>query len=509
MSFQRLILVVAFVLVLVVPRVLRPPQEAVRSDALPLVIITPHLQSIWYEFGRAFGDWHQERFGRPVEIDWRQPGGTSTISQFLNARFAAVDALRGAPSSGIGVDILFGGGQADHEQQKRLGHLQPCGIQTEYRELLRPEILPQTLAGATLYDPGDHYYGCCLGVFGIVSNTEAMMRRGLTRDQIPPRQWRDLTSPAFYRKTVLSDPAGGASVVKSLEIIIQQAIHETVRARSAAAGGQPLDAAAERAAVADGFRDGLRRMQLIAANARRIARSSAETAVDVSQGEALAAMCIDYYGLVQADAVRRPDGSSRVMFVAPAGGTVPDGDPIAMLRGAPHPEVARRFIRFVLSPEGQRLWCYRVGAPGGPVKYALHRAPIRRDMYSEEHLRFFADSDVWPYSLAQGMTYQPAWTAALFPVIRVFIRAMCVDTHPELCEAWGRMIATGQARPGSPALEALQRMPLTYDEFAAEDLRRRLRDPVEVVRLTRQWSDFFRANYAEAARLAGRPGGPR
>jgi hypothetical protein len=36
-----------------------------------------------------------------------------------------------------------------------------------------------------------------------------------------------------------------------------------------------------------------------------------------------------------------------------------------MFRGAPNPELATRFIEFVLSMEGQRLWAFKTGASDG------------------------------------------------------------------------------------------------------------------------------------------------
>jgi iron(III) transport system substrate-binding protein len=536
MCVSRVILILAFAAVLVVPYAFRPATEAARGDALSLVIITPHPQTVWYEFEHAFSAWHERHYGRPVRIDWRQPGGVGLIHEFLNARYDAVDALRGRAGrgigTGIGIDLLFGGGQYDHEVQKKAGHLEPCGIRSGHPELLLPRVIPQALSGEVLYDKDDCYYGTCLAAYGIVSNTEAMMQQGYPRDLIPPKHWEDLTSPLFFRKIVMADPAMSGAITKAFELVIQQAIDETIRERRARGEGdaalpksepsrssqdtsEPGDApetekelrplaraGAERAAVADGFWRGMRRIQLIGANARRVARANSEAVVDVAQGESLAGMCIDYYGLVQAAAVARPDGGSRVMYVSPVGGSTPDADCIALLRGAPHAELARRFVHFCLTPEGQQLWCYRVGAPGGPIKYALHRPPIRRDMYVEDRLAFFADRDMRPYALAESFTYHPEWTAPLFNFIRVFTRAMCLDPDEELRDAWRAILDAGMAYPESPAMQALQRMPLTYDELFGEALRKRLRDPVGVVDLTREWSAFFRANYAEAARIA-------
>ena len=97
MSPLRLLTVVGFIVVLAVPYLLRPAEDGPDPDALPLVVLTPHTQAIWYEFERAFSAWHQEKYGQPVDIDWRNPGGTSAIARFLDARYDAVTAVEGLP----------------------------------------------------------------------------------------------------------------------------------------------------------------------------------------------------------------------------------------------------------------------------------------------------------------------------------------------------------------------------------------------------------------------------
>ena len=39
-----------------------------------LVIISPHNEAIRHEFGLAFSRWYQQRYGKPVKVDWRTAG---------------------------------------------------------------------------------------------------------------------------------------------------------------------------------------------------------------------------------------------------------------------------------------------------------------------------------------------------------------------------------------------------------------------------------------------------
>jgi ABC-type glycerol-3-phosphate transport system substrate-binding protein len=178
-------------------------------------------------------------------------------------------------------------------------------------------------------------------------------------------------------------------------------------------------------------------------------------------------------------------------------------DPISLLQGAPHRELAERFIDFCLSPEGQQLWDYRAGEPGGPVRYALRRLPIRRDLYTPEHLRHLADPEALPYAQSRPFVYQSQWTGPLFSVIRVLIRSMCLDTHEELAAAWAAINRAGGPAACPAAMAAFNALPPEAEYAAAlATTARRLNNKLEEVRLAREWVVFFRAQYRQAGELA-------
>jgi len=125
-------------------------------------------------------------------------------------------------------------------------------------------------------------------------------------------------------------------------------------------------------------------------------------------------MCIDFYGRFQSEAVKVGEAPSRLQYCTPAGGSsVGPIDPIGLLRGAPNRAVAEEFIAFILSPEGQKLWNFKVGGAGGPKKYALRRLPVLKELYAPELIPFRSDPDVMPYEEAKLLTYHPAWTSPL------------------------------------------------------------------------------------------------
>ena len=230
----------------------------------------------------------------------------------------------------------------------------------------------------------------------------------------------------------------------------------------------PADLKDYQYALEKGFENGLMLIQRIGANARYFTDSASKVPIDVSMGDAAVGMAIDFYGRYQAEASRGPDGTERMKFVTPIGGTSVSCDPISLLRGAgghapkekqaETRQAAIRFIEFVLSEEGQRLWCYKPGTKNeqgeliGPEKYALRRLPIRRTFYPStqpsvqarhvEHLSHsvddLADPMIDPYSVSEQFVYYPRWTGSHFSVLRDIVRAMCLDSGDELKAAWKR-----------------------------------------------------------------------
>jgi hypothetical protein len=249
------------------------------------------------------------------------------------------------------------------------------------------------------------------------------------------------------------------------------------------------------------WRDALRLIQKISANARYFTDSAAKIPYDVETGDAVAGMCIDFYGRFQSESVRKPDGFSRLQYVSPSGGSSVSADPIGMLRGAPDPGLAREFIGFVMSIEGQKLWNWKVGAPGGPEKYALRRLPIRRELYAPEFKPLRSDPEVDPYEQAGAFVYHEEWTSPLFRTIGFIVRAMCIDPHDELREAWKALIAANFPPDAMAVFQDVSR--IDY-EIAAGRIRETLRSgsKIDQVRLAGELSGAFCAQYKRAAEMA-------
>src|SRR5690606_5337699 len=99
----------------------------------------------------------------------------------------------------------------------------------------------------------------------------------------------------------------------------------------------------------------------------------------VVSGDAAAAMAIDFY----ANAKIADLGENNLGYKVPPGQTIIDPDPIAILKGAPNLEVARRFVNYVLSADAQKILMLPKGTKGGPKLSYLGRMAVNTKAYQE------------------------------------------------------------------------------------------------------------------------------
>jgi iron(III) transport system substrate-binding protein len=527
--FRAVLVFLALAVVIGLPFALKPEEGLFDKADDTLVVITPHNEAIRHEFSVAFARHYREKTGRSVRIDWRMPGGTSEIARYLKSEFfaafkvywaraggawtpevqgafdnprielpedpagdnAAQSARRAFLDSdaGIGIDVFFGGGAYDFNIQADAGRLVDSGVIARHPDWFGENSIPHTVSGESFYDAEGRWIGAVVSSFGICLNTDSLKRLGVAE---VPAAWEALGRPEFLKEVALADPTKSGSAAKAFEMIIQEQMQKRVRESGLEDNEQ---------AVAQGWLDGLAIIQRASANARYFTDAASKVPVDVSQGDAAIGMCIDFYGRYQSEAVRVADGDSRLVYFTPEGGSSVGVDPIGMLRGAPNPETARAFIDFVLSIEGQKLWNFKVGTPGGPVRYALRRLPVRKELYAPEFAAFRSDPGVFPYQEASMFTYHPAWTGPLFKTMSFIIRVTCLDPHDEQVEAWTALLAADFPPRATETFSDLSAVNYTT---AMEDIRPALAaaDRIIEVQLAKKLGDHFRNQYREAALLA-------
>ncbi len=470
------------------PIVLRRATVTVSPSAADdrLVILTPHNDSIRNEFGEAFARHWKEKTGRTLYVDWRTPGGTAEIRMVLDAGFEAAEE---SGRAGVGVDVLFGGGTPDFSSQAKRGRLLPLRVfDTQAEWFSGPEpVIPQSFTGEAYYPDDRVWISTCMSQFGVCHNPDYIRRLGVN----PPEIWDDLADPLYAGTIALADPTKSGSISRCFELLIQDQIQRRLR------DGMEREAACEA-----GWRAGWQLVQRMAANARYFTDSASKIPQDVGQGNAAAGMAIDLYGRSFGAGLSTRDGSPRLVWKAPLRGTTLSGDPVGVLKGAPHEELAQEFVEFIMGPDAQRLWFQRPGTSGGPQLHALHRTPIRTDLYTPEILALTTMPEVDPYHDPGNFTYDPALTGAAFNTVRQLVKAMCIDSHQELTAAWRDIIAAGMP---AEALAVMQDMSIVpYRPGGGGDPGLDSRDSVTATARAAEIGAWFRNNYRTARDIANK-----
>lgn len=421
--------------------------------AADLVIVSPHNDQIKTEFERAFRAWHKQTFGQDVTFQWREVGGTTSITRFLENQY------RSAVSSGI--DLYFGGGAPDHNYLAARGILQKVDLP---KALL--EQLPETIGGLRQYDPEGRWYGAAVSCFGIIYNAKLLRQNGLPL----PRRWDDLASPVMFGRIAAADATQSGSARAAYEMIIQSA---------------------------PDWPAGWAKLLKIFANCKRFTAGASDVPRDVADGEVLAGAAIDFYAYTT---IAQSGGD--IGFAIVPGTTAFTPDPIAMLKGSPHPEMAKRFIEFVLSETGQALWGLPAGAPGGPKTHALYRQPIRRDTYEKykgKMLQPLTDPFVHSGDFQLNVRAQRIRISRLLGPL---MKAAALDSRAELSGAWKAIIDAGE-----PA-DLVRDFAALPDDLAQEETAlqtaERLSDKKQAELITSAWQRFFREKYNSIIARAGR-----
>jgi len=358
----------------------------VRASENEVIVISPHWDGIKEETSRAFSAWHEKKYGQPATIRWREAGGgSSQIVRFLSSEF------KSNPSAGI--DVLYGGGvDPFHDLEK-------AELLTQYdppADILAQ--IPAQLKGMNIIDPDHQWFGTALSGFGIITNERARQAAGLPE----VHTWADLTDPRLAGWISASDPRASGSALTIYEIILQ----------------------------AYGWEKGWAVLMEMSGNVRNFLSSSAASAVEVGVGDAAYGVAIDTYGQAQAGYY----GTENVSFVLPEGQTVITPDSIAILKNPPHPELARHFLEFVLSREGQLLSMLPKGSPGGATRNVINRMSVMPALYDE-----LVDTTpilTNPFKMHFDFVYSEQLGSKRRSILSMLIAAWMIDTHDLLSPAW-------------------------------------------------------------------------
>jgi len=439
--------------VLALAATLALPAGCKKDQPADLVIVSPHNKDIEEEFETAFVAWHRQRHGEPVRLQWRDMGGTNQIVKFLKAQYSR--------SAGCGIDVFFGGGAPAHKSLARHGYLQPIE--------LPPEVLaaiPESIRGVRQYDRQAGWYGACVSSFGIIYNAKLMSEKGLSA----PRTWDDLSHPRMANRTTAAGPDSG-SAIAAYEMMLQTA--------------------------AD-WPTGWLRLLGFWGNCQKFTQGASDVPGEVVNGQVLAGTAIDFYAHIQM--TKAPPGV--LAYVTPTGGEVFTPDPISVLKGAPHQQMARRFVEFVLSTAGQGLWCLPAGTEGGPSKATLYRQPIRTDAYRIYKGRMQAGLVDVPALAGEGGLFkldEKLQSMRMTHILPKLMQAAAIDNATSLRRAWKVILDRGQPADLMGRFAELPDDLATIDALLATAARLeeadKQSDAKTIELITGRWRSFFRAKY--------------
>lgn len=359
-----------------------------------LVLVTPHWEGIRIEFTSAFKAHYKAETDREVDLKWLDVGGTSDILKFIRSEFKS-------KPEGIGIDLFFGGGIDPYDELKKLDLLAPYQVPDQILTTLKPDI-----GGVPLYDPDYTWYAATMAGFGIIYNKEILKRLNLPE----PRTWEDLTDPRLFTWVGSADPRKSGSVHVMYEIILQ----------------------------AYGWERGWQIITALGANVRGFSSAAAQTPKDVAIGEVAYGLAIDSYAWQQV----KEAGEDMIGFVMPQDLTVVSGDAIAIIKGSANRAVAERFIRFVLSEQGQKLWMLRQGEPDGPQQFELGKFSVLPGLYTKIMDR--TPVKLNPFEWKTEFRYDAQKGSARWNMVNDLIGVFIIDSHSRLSATWRQAIQDEQ-----------------------------------------------------------------
>lgn len=477
-DYKKLTSIILLVAIIGIPFIFREKKSSLMpiSDAETIVILTPHNEAIRQEYALAFKKWYKKKTGKEVNVDWRYQGGgrdatrylesmynnnfklywerelgrpwTQEVASAFNSRsenFLSTDGTLSSDVSKVffdsdvscGMDILFGGGVYEAIRQADRGNLVTCDVLYEHPEMFDDDTIPHALSNNKLWDERGRWFGGSLSAFGIIYNVDSIKSDGI---EIIPQTWMDIGRPEFYRKLAVVDPTKSSSTLAAFIMLIQQQMQICVDRIKAELGVEELPEYYQNLAISEGWTNSLKLIQKIVANGRYFAESSTRPVSDVSAGNCLAGIAVDFYGSSEAKHLEERSGSKRFRFVMPIGGGAPSPDPIAMFRGAPNPELAKSFIEFIVSLDGQKILYFNVGTDGGPQKSTMRHMPILKTIYDKKYDNLRCDASINPYKSSESFTSHDEWTDPVSNSIGVVIKLAFLDSSDELSDAMGAII---------------------------------------------------------------------
>jgi len=404
-----------------------------------LTIISPHWEGITKSFDLAFKNWYKQQTNKKVKINW--------LSQ--SPRFIELEFQRKQES--IGVDIYFGGGVDTYMMFAEKGYF------TSYK-IPQPQLrqLPKHIYGIPIYDPVYQWYAATISSFGIMQNEELRKKFDLPR----VTTWEGLTQYELRGKIGAADPRLSGSALMIYEIILQKY----------------------------GWKNGLEIITKIGANVKGFLSGSNLIPKQIVRGQVIYGMTIDFYAYAEMAKL-----GDRIKYILPSDAAVIAPDSIGILKGAPNIEISKKFVDFVLSESGQKLWVLSNTDPEGPKwNSPLYRPAIIPRLYETLGQRCTV-----PNPFAQKIVpiqYDPIKGGTRWKMVRDLVGVLIVDFHRQLASTWKLINECPIPEKREVALDILVQIPITENEATQISING-WEDQNFRNRKLKEWSDFTRKKF--------------
>ncbi len=416
-----------------------------------LVIISPHWEGIKTEFTDGFKKWYKSNYNKDVSLEWIDIGGTSEIIRHINTEFQK-------NPKGIGIDIFFGGGISPHIQLSEKNLLIPYKLPNEILNLI-----PQNIAGQPIYDKEHRWYGACITGFGIVYNKILIKNLKLKT----PKSWEDLTLPQLYKWVSGADPRRSGSAHMMFEMLLQ----------------------------GYGWDKGWEIITKMGANIKSFRAGADEVLKDISVGESSVGMSIDFYAYSQIETY----GKENIGFVMPENLTVFTADPISIIKGAKNLQLAKTFLNYVLSLDGQLLWSLQKGEKKGPKTFNLFRMAILPEIYNKYSNKLV--TPINPFKIKSKLKYDFEKSAKRWAIVNDMVGCMIIDLHDELSTAWEAIIKSKKDNKNKLFAE-LVKIPISEEE--AFKLSSQWENSIIRNKKIKEWTIFSQDKYKKVEAIAKR-----
>jgi ABC-type Fe3+ transport system substrate-binding protein len=287
-----------------------------------LYLITPVSKDVHDPALKAFAAYAKRKWNIDVK--------TSAIPQGTPVAYGQILEWRGKPQA----DVFWGGEGTLFDNLAAEGLLEPGKIpQAMWDEI--PTTIGKPI-GLPLKDPKKFWVGTTLEPYGLIYQPKLVKRLG-----VEIKDWDDLLNPKLKGQIAQCTPDRSSSSHASYEVMLQTY----------------------------GWDKGWEWLKKLAVNTGIFTARSRDVPNVVAKGEFAVGVAVPSY-MAFAEVL----GGYDLMFAYPKNAYVTP-EPMAVLKGAPHPKAAHAFVEFLLTEEGQKIFMerglyaitpkYKVSGPSG------------------------------------------------------------------------------------------------------------------------------------------------